>query len=228
MIGPWQFAGDRFVATRRLKDAALPGADRHDARPAHRVVPRGLLGARRPPRRVEPLGRRPGQLPALATGGCSSSASTCTRCSTRSAGRSRATRTACTIELALDHGYPGLVVVCGDVEGRPHPRRGRRLVPRARTCPTRWRSRGAPTSSARTRRCRCSTTGPPTCVLPDGRARTGSCSSTSSTTTPRRGGPTATPRIGEAIEASGLATHVWTAPFIQTVFGTDTYTDELW
>ena len=35
-------------------------------------------------------------------------------------------------------------------------------------------------------------------------------------------------RYGAELEASGLATHLWTAPFIQTVFGTDTYTDELW
>jgi hypothetical protein len=35
-------------------------------------------------------------------------------------------------------------------------------------------------------------------------------------------------RFGAALEASGLATHLWTAPFIQTVVGTDTYTDQLW
>jgi hypothetical protein len=35
-------------------------------------------------------------------------------------------------------------------------------------------------------------------------------------------------RFGRELEASGVATHLWTAPFIQTVFGTDTYTDELW
>jgi hypothetical protein len=35
-------------------------------------------------------------------------------------------------------------------------------------------------------------------------------------------------RYGAALDASGVATHLWTAPFIQTVFGTDTYTDELW
>ena len=35
-------------------------------------------------------------------------------------------------------------------------------------------------------------------------------------------------KIGQAINDSGLATHVWTAPFIQTEFGTDKYTDELW
>lgn len=32
---------------------------------------------------------------------------------------------------------------------------------------------------------------------------------------------------GSALEGSGLARHLWSAPFIQTVFGTDTYTDEL-
>ena len=33
---------------------------------------------------------------------------------------------------------------------------------------------------------------------------------------------------GADLEASGLASHLWTAPFINTVFGTDTYTDQLW
>ena len=64
MVGQWQFAGDRFVATRRLKDAALPRAVRHDARPVDRFVPRDLLGARRPARRVEPVGRRAGHVAA--------------------------------------------------------------------------------------------------------------------------------------------------------------------
>jgi hypothetical protein len=35
-------------------------------------------------------------------------------------------------------------------------------------------------------------------------------------------------RFGAELEASGLATHLWTAPFIQTVVGTDIYTDQLW
>jgi hypothetical protein len=33
--------------------------------------------------------------------------------------------------------------------------------------------------------------------------------------------------FGDALAASGVGTHLWTAPFIQTVFGTDTYTDQL-
>jgi hypothetical protein len=35
-------------------------------------------------------------------------------------------------------------------------------------------------------------------------------------------------RWGDDFEASGLGTHTWTAPYIPTVTGTDTYTDELW
>lgn len=34
--------------------------------------------------------------------------------------------------------------------------------------------------------------------------------------------------FGADLQASGLATHVWTAPFKQTVVGTDTFTGELW
>ncbi|MDX2381490.1 MAG: hypothetical protein QNM02_17230 [Acidimicrobiia bacterium] len=35
-------------------------------------------------------------------------------------------------------------------------------------------------------------------------------------------------RWGADFEVSGLGTHIWTAPYIPTVMGTDTYTDELW
>jgi hypothetical protein len=35
-------------------------------------------------------------------------------------------------------------------------------------------------------------------------------------------------RFGAELDESGVATHLWTSPFIQTVFGTDTYTDQLW
>jgi hypothetical protein len=34
-------------------------------------------------------------------------------------------------------------------------------------------------------------------------------------------------KIADAINASGLATHVWTAPWQQTNFGTDDFTDQL-
>lgn len=34
--------------------------------------------------------------------------------------------------------------------------------------------------------------------------------------------------FGEQLNASGVANHLWTSPFIPTIFGTDTYTKELW
>ena len=47
---------------------------------------------------------------------------------------------------------------------------------------------------------------------------------------PRSGGGMGR-RVGQVRRAArgfGIATHLWTAPFIQTVFGTDAYTDQLW
>jgi hypothetical protein len=35
-------------------------------------------------------------------------------------------------------------------------------------------------------------------------------------------------RLGDALDASGLATAAWVGPFVQTRFGTDAYTGELW
>lgn len=35
-------------------------------------------------------------------------------------------------------------------------------------------------------------------------------------------------RFGADLAGSGVAQHLWTAPFIPTVFGTDAYTDQLW
>ena len=44
---------------------------------------------------------------------------------------------------------------------------------------------------------------------------------------PRKGWDKGYAKYGEALNESGVATHLWTAPFIQTVFGTDKYTDQL-
>ena len=56
----------------------------------------------------------------------------------------------------------------------------------------------------------------------------GSCNCTSSITTRQQGWADGYAKFGDQLNASGVATHLWTAPFIQTVFGTDTYTDQLW
>ena len=108
----------------------------------------------------------------------------------------------------------------------PHPRRGRRLVP-ADLDPRRHgpavgpraggERHGDPAGRRRPRRRRARR----------GRARTASSSSTSSTTTPPKGWEEGYARIGEQIEASGLAHHVWTGPWQQTNFGTDDFTGDL-
>ena len=60
MIGAYQFAGDRFVATRRLKDLRYPVESPMTPDPLAGTLPRDLLDPGRVPRRVEPLGGRPG------------------------------------------------------------------------------------------------------------------------------------------------------------------------
>ena len=44
---------------------------------------------------------------------------------------------------------------------------------------------------------------------------------------PQQGWADGYAKFGEQLDASGVGTHLWTAPFIQTVFGTDAHTDEL-
>ena len=193
MVGEWQFAGDRFVATKRLKALRYPTADRHDARPVDRFVPRDLLGARGQARRVEPVGGRAGHW--LHANGRMFEARTHVHTllyEKRWAHRAQPT-TACTIELALDHNYPGLVVVAGDVkDGHTHDEvdawfRDTYLPDAcARVVGSRCRARRDDAAAARRPSGRR--------AAARGRSRTGSSSCTSSTTIPRRAGPTATRR----------------------------------
>jgi hypothetical protein len=132
----------------------------------------------------------------------------------------------CTIEAALDHNYPGLVVVCGDVrDGHTHDEVDAwftdTYLPAAMAQP--WgpdlvgSNTALPLLADR----------PADVVLPDaGPSRFMQFHFLDHD--PEEGWAEGYARIGAAIEASGLATHVWTAPFIQTDFGTDRYTDELW
>ena len=64
MIGPYQFAGKRFVATAELKALRDPDPSERHRRARPGQLPVGVLGARRLPRHLEPLGRRPGEGPA--------------------------------------------------------------------------------------------------------------------------------------------------------------------
>ena len=64
-IGAYNFAGAPLRGHRSPERTPLPpGRRRPGGRPRRRQLPRHLLRARRPPRRVEPVGGRPGQRPA--------------------------------------------------------------------------------------------------------------------------------------------------------------------
>ena len=141
-------------------------------------------------------------------------------------GATRRDPNGCTIELALDHNYPGLVVVAGDVkDGHTHnevdtwfrdtylPERVRRhwgpdLVLDATTLPL---------LDDRPADVRTSPPGP-----------TGSFSCTSSITTPRRGGPTATPRSATRSTTADWRPTCGPAPSSRPTSAPTRYTDELW
>ena len=204
----------------------LPHRDRHDARPVDRVVPRDLLGARRSSRRVEPLGGRPGELAPRE------------RAHVRGAPARPHAPVRERVEQAarperLHHrararqGVPGARRRVRRREGRAHPRGGRRLVPGHVPPGGDAAATGAPSSSSS------STTLPllddrPSDVVAPAAGPTRSSSSTSSTTTPPRAGPTATPRSATPSTPAASPPTCGPAPFINTVWGTDTYTDELW
>jgi hypothetical protein len=118
-------------------------------------------------------------------------------------------------QTALDHNYLA-IVVCGDVDGHTHDEVGAwfrdTYLPEAMAQP--WGRPGGEQHHAAARR-------PSRRRGAAGPGRAASCSSTSSTTTPRRWADSFA-KIGEAIEASGLATRV-DRPVHQTDFGTDTH-----
>ena len=61
MIAEYNFAGDRFVATKRLKELRYPAETPMTPGPDDGQLPRDVLGARRPPRRLERVERQAGQ-----------------------------------------------------------------------------------------------------------------------------------------------------------------------
>ena len=64
MVGPWLFAGRRFVATRPLKDLRFGSDADLFGGVGPRLVPRRVLDPRRPPRRPRRLGPAPGAVAA--------------------------------------------------------------------------------------------------------------------------------------------------------------------
>ena len=225
MIGAWQFAGDRFVATRRLKDLRYPVDTDMTPDPltgSYLAVYWVLDGHHDEWNRwavdqvnwLHANGRMFAEREHIHT------------LLYRQQWSARRDQNGCTIELALDREYPGLVVVCGDVtEGHTHDDVEawfrETYLPEAMQRP--W---GPDVVGSST-------------VIPLLADRPADVAQPAAGPDrflqlhfldhdPAEGWADGYATIGDAIDASGLAKHVWTAPFINTVWGTDTYTDELW
>ena len=226
MVGPWQMAGSRWVAPRRLKDLRWPAGDTAIAEPdRRRLLRRHLLGrstATTTTGTTGPPRRSPGS---TRTAGASPSAPTPTPCSTTTSRSAYRDDDPVPVDLALDHCYDGIVLVWFDArEGnayelhdapgrRASPGAGGRLVDRDRLVVD-----AQPPARRRTSRW---TWAPPP-EDPSGCAR--SCSSPATPPRPSTGLKAYT----DAVAADGLADLHLVAPFFRTVVGTDTYADELW
>ena len=223
-IGAYNFAGARFVATAALKGLRYPTG----------------------PTPWSPI-RRPAAISGVyyvldghhdewnrwavdqvnvlhAAGRMFNSGTTSIPASTTSSGSTGATRTAC---RPSSPSTTGSRAWCRSSSSRPRgdPRADRRLVPRpvpalgpARLAGGHGAGLQPPSPAGRRPRRR-----PPQRRRPTG----GCCCSTSSTRTRRRAGTRCSP-ASRALADAGLGRVQWASPFIGTVPGTDTYTDQLW
>jgi hypothetical protein len=132
----------------------------------------------------------------------------------------------CPIEQALDHNYPGLVAVIGEVaDGHTHG-----------DVEQWFRSEWFPAATA-------TSWGPelvggsvPMPLLDDAPGDVGRTAASDTRFLqlhfldhdPETGWADGYAKLGDAMAASGVCNLVWASPFIQTDFGTDKYTDELW
>lgn len=131
----------------------------------------------------------------------------------------------CPIDLALDHGYPGIVVVAGDVnEGVTHEQWDawfrKNWLSRAFT--KKW----GPDVVGSGTVIPLADDAPADVVRPAAGPRR-FLQLHFLDHDPEKGWEKGYARIADAIDGSGLARHVWTAPFQQTNFGTDDFTDQL-
>ena len=191
MVGEWQFAGDRFVATKRLKELRYPAQSDMTPDPStgsYLAVYWVLEGKHD---EVEPVGGGAGHVAAHERPHVRGTHAHPHVALREALGAHRAEDDSVTIELALDHHFTGLVVVAGDVkDGHTHDEVDAwfrdTYLPDA--CAQPWGPEvvlDATTLPLLDER-------PADVPPPVAGSATASCSSTSSTTIPRRGGPRAT------------------------------------
>jgi hypothetical protein len=225
MVGRYNFAGDRFVATKRLKDLRYPAVspmtpdpdtgsylavyfvlkDHHDE--WNRWSVDNVI-------ELHQTGRMFAERTHIHT------------LLYDFAWSLQRTENGCPIELALDHNYAGLVVTVGDIAD------GHTIDEVSDWTKNTWAANAmtqpwGPDLIAQ------ATPIPLLADAPSDVPRSGTLENRFLQLhflehDPAEGWADGYARYGAELNASGLATHLWTSPFIQTVFGTDTYTDELW
>ncbi len=226
LVGPWLFAGSRWVAPRTLKDRRWPA----DSIIADRSMPAATWPSTGWSRATTTTTSSRG--PSLRSG-----------TSTPTDGGSRAHPRPHRALQPVGHGVPRRGPGPGGAGPRPplrragHPVVGRPLGYRrgplhrqlAADHLGRRSSTGSDIEIASAWVPRCPTKAPATYPWTWGRrraARTGWCSCSSSGETPGPP-PTGSATYTEGVEAAGLADLLLAAPFFRTVIGTDTYVDEL-
>jgi hypothetical protein len=225
MIGEYQFAGDRFVATRRLKN--LRTTDENN------ITPDPLIGSylaiywvldghhedwnRWAVDQVNFLhanGRMFAERDHIHTLLYDHKWSV------------RRDVNGCPIEQALDHNYPGLVAVIGDIaEGHTFD-----------DFEAWFRDDWFPASNAKGWGPELVGTSIPLPLLDDVPGDVGRTAASDTRflqlhfldRDPEAGWADGYGKVGEQFADGGLATVAWASPFVQTDFGTDKYTDELW
>jgi hypothetical protein len=227
MIGPWLFAGKRFVATRELKDLRFP-ADSPVAVPLDAGSYLAIYWVHEG-RHEEHFKWANEQVHALYRDGRGFAERTHVHTIlAHYAGTTYRDEDPVPIELALDHSYPGLVTVFIDrAEGVSHEDLTRELARAA--LPALMESAGVASAAG---------------WLPI--SREGDVTSNSPMDLGSDpGGPERSLQLcflerdprevwarfveyGHAVDASGLGRVVLAAPLIPTVVGTDRYSDELW
>ena len=136
------------------------------------------------------------------------------------------TDTTTNIELALDRGYPGIIVNVGELnEGVTHAQMGEWM--RTQWAPTAFASSWGPDVFNYTTLLPLLPDAPPDVPrVPKADQRFLQIHFVDHA--PDAEWANGYGRFGADLESSGLAKHLWTAPFKNTVFGTDTFTDQLW
>ena len=225
MMGPYQLAGDRFVATRRLKDMRYPADSPMTPDPlsgSYLAIYWVLKGFD-----DEWNQWAVDQVNALHANGRMFVERDHIHTSLYTHGWSlRPDEHGTPIELALDRGYPGLIVNVGELtEG--HSLDEIETWTRDEWGPTAFGQPWGPDLIGAST---------PIPLLADAPADVPRVANADRRFLqlhfvdhdPADGWDEGYGQFGKQLEASGIARHLWTAPFLSTITGTDTYTDELW